>query len=565
MFHRVSRRVAASLAASGGNVLMKKLNRVFKYSRGPFATDKNGRTLQEFKIALVKALKRGNAQELAEMYLCGVARDLGRDVSSFDVSDLVAVRTVSDCTGSEALIYLGALNDGPETEELLHFHSRLFTSFLAHLSDLSVYQLSYPWRAVSALEVAQLPALLKDMKKTWKFTTRFVDGLRPQDKLYDLFFFTRFQPFRDIMVKAEHIAFDSNLVNSKGGEAFLAGVRAVAGLAGKGKGTDSLMSSLPSELVFNDLRDTCRRAKKSDRTIPANLHSCAAKSVQSRTKALPTLGLEDKDWSSSLVHGGHVSVKSSVHHAMRCTDASLGVSAHGLTKSKSNKALTKPHVFVARLEAFMLLRDCWTECDGDDDQKEKAVLEASRATWLCRLLTTHMFIRVEGSHGCEEDSRLLILASGPNAIKALKLKYNAAGDCFAREDSTHASPVVRGNPSDLTTPDKVPPGVTLNYGVPDKSSPFVQLKLPQGMSFEAKKSRSVSFMATGIPMSGRGTTRTRENALDCVLAWGWEWWGSLTDSQKNSIRSMMLKRSHSDDESIAGEASKKRKSLAAAT
>lgn len=90
LFHRISRRVAASLAASEGNVLLKKLNRVFKYSRGPFATDKNGRVLQEFKIALVKALKRGHASELAQMYLCGVARDLGRDVSSFDVTDLIA-------------------------------------------------------------------------------------------------------------------------------------------------------------------------------------------------------------------------------------------------------------------------------------------------------------------------------------------------------------------------------------------------------------------------------------------------------------------------------------------
>lgn len=90
LFHRISRRVAASLAASEGSVLLKKLNKVFKYSRGPFATNKNGRVLQEFKIALVKALKEGHASQLSQMYLCGVARDLGRDVSSFDVSDLIA-------------------------------------------------------------------------------------------------------------------------------------------------------------------------------------------------------------------------------------------------------------------------------------------------------------------------------------------------------------------------------------------------------------------------------------------------------------------------------------------
>lgn len=89
LFHRVARRVAAALANSQAKGLLKKLNKAFKFSRGPFHTSKNGSMLQQGRIQLIHALKKGQAHELAEMYLAGVARDLGRDVSEFKVGDLI--------------------------------------------------------------------------------------------------------------------------------------------------------------------------------------------------------------------------------------------------------------------------------------------------------------------------------------------------------------------------------------------------------------------------------------------------------------------------------------------
>ena len=124
----------------------------------------------------------------------------------------------------------------------------------------------------------------------------------------------------------------------------------------------------------------------------------------------------------------------------------------------------------------------------------------------------------------------------------------------AREDGPHAAPVSRGNPM---LEAEVPPGVLMHYGNPTTASPFVQLKLPNGMTFERKKSRSVSFVGDN-GMVYKGTTRSKKNAIECVSAWAWQWWESLSDLQKSSIRALANKRSHSDDESVDGSRKKPR-------
>ena len=221
-------------------------------------------------------------------------------------------------------------------------------------------------------------------------------------------------------------------MDSPEAEPFCAAVRCIAGLGSKGQSNDSLMSSLPSELVFNDMRDTCRRAKKSDRTTPSNLHSVACRSVAVRTKASSTVELATSDWSSDLPHGQKGAVKASVLSALRSTDVSLGVDCNGLTRQKNNKSLTKPHHFVARFQAFDLLAEKWHNTAGDMETKETAVHDAAKAMWICKLFTSHVFIRVQGPDGFggDDGERLLMISSGPNAIKALKLTYSEADQCF---------------------------------------------------------------------------------------------------------------------------------------
>lgn len=89
--------------------------------------------------------------------------------------------------------------------------------------------------------------------------------------------------------------------------------------------------------------------------------------------------------------------------------------------------------------------------------------------------------------------------------------------------------------------EKLPPGCAANHGFPQSSNPFVQLKLPMGMTFENKKSRSVSYVSPDGP-SFKGTLRSKESAVACMTSWAWQWWESLSDSQKNSVRSAAEKR-----------------------
>ncbi len=106
-----------------------------------------------------------------------------------------------------------------------------------------------------------------------------------------------------------------------------------------------------------------------------------------------------------------------------------------------------------------------------------------------------------------------------------------------RVDGPHQKPVARGEVCDA---DSLPPGCSANFGYPENASPFIQLRLPQGMSYEKKKSRAVSFMDGGSSI--KGTKRTQETALNCISSWAWSWWNSLTADEKSSVRNAVSKR-----------------------
>ena len=89
LFHRCTRRAAAALSNSGATVLLRKLNRLFRYSRAPFNTSKFGREMQSNRALLVKSLKDGNCPDLLDMFLAPVARDVGADPSTFSADDLL--------------------------------------------------------------------------------------------------------------------------------------------------------------------------------------------------------------------------------------------------------------------------------------------------------------------------------------------------------------------------------------------------------------------------------------------------------------------------------------------
>ena len=217
-------------------------------------------------------------------------------------------------------------------------------------------------------------------------------------------------------------------------------MKAVAGIGVKDRNAEPLMSSLPSELTFNDLRDCSRRHQKKERTIPANLHSAAARSIMRKPGGCLPLDLEDSDWSIP-IPSSFSGLRSSVCSAVRTTDMSLGVNCSGLTKHKTNKNYTKPHVLVGRLQLFQLMSNLWHSCAGDHEKKNDAVRDAVKQLWLCRLVSPHLFVQVAGSESDEDENcRYLVLLSGPNCLKVLKLKKIADdSDCFGVASNSYAS------------------------------------------------------------------------------------------------------------------------------
>lgn len=85
--HLTARRTALTLVNSGSTQFLKKLNRLFRMSRGPFHSSKFGKQIQACRQQLLAGLESGSLSEsMVEAVLPGCARDAGR--TEFGVADL---------------------------------------------------------------------------------------------------------------------------------------------------------------------------------------------------------------------------------------------------------------------------------------------------------------------------------------------------------------------------------------------------------------------------------------------------------------------------------------------
>ena len=206
-------------------------------------------------------------------------------------------------------------------------------------------------------------------------------------------------------------------------EPFKRAVMAAAGMSSS-KPT-SLMSSLPSELTFNDLRDSGKRHCRQERTNPVNLHCVAAKSCQNRTKSCSTVSLDANDWSTPMERKA---IKQSVHSALRQTDVSLGISSEGLTKHPKNVWYTKPHILCQRLSLLMTLRSYYEKCTHEDPEENRhAVLQAFQHSWTNTVVPMHCFVSFKDTPADNRNAALVIRA-GPFNLLVL--------DC-ASDDGKH--------------------------------------------------------------------------------------------------------------------------------
>ena len=300
--------------------------------------------------------------------------------------------------------------------------------------------------------------IMNRMKVEWSFVTTCVDKLDPKSQMYKILSWTRSQAYRECMMVAEclglwlvmsfsswkyvetyvsRIAIDYWLVVTiiKGSNCicfihpfiglrslrfdpekacnddyFMNIAKSVAGITDDNFG--SLLSSVPVEMIFGDLRDACKRHAKQEITTGCNIQSVVARSCNVRNTSADAITPSGCDWSRPL---GGKTLKQQVFDSSRCTDKSLGVCTSGLTKRKTVTEFTKPHIFTQRLCLMDSLLKLWRNASEEDNFS----LEASfRLLWIASLAERGLLIQMRGV-----DKTMVVLKGGPYSVRCMPLVH----------------------------------------------------------------------------------------------------------------------------------------------
>ena len=131
-----------------------------------------------------------------------------------DLLDPITVprKTLRDAASQQCLEYVNAIGEDEEQQENLLWHTQLLLGQVRACYEIDIYHRSYPWKVILALNPAKWNELLHDMKDTWSFVTQVIDPLPLSHNLAKHLAFTRYQPFRDVMVKAEPLGSKQPLI-----------------------------------------------------------------------------------------------------------------------------------------------------------------------------------------------------------------------------------------------------------------------------------------------------------------------------------------------------------------
>ena len=92
VLHKCTRKAAMAIGlASEAKSNLKSLNRLFRCTRSPFNTSAHGKILQSARKQLLEAILRNECEDLMDMWLPGICRDLDIDPSEFTVGMLIEI------------------------------------------------------------------------------------------------------------------------------------------------------------------------------------------------------------------------------------------------------------------------------------------------------------------------------------------------------------------------------------------------------------------------------------------------------------------------------------------
>eukprot|EP00435_Cladocopium_sp_Y103_P040475 s494_g11.t1 len=386
--HKFQRKQAMALSSHEvAKMKLKQFMKVFRSNRAPFSTSKFGKQLKEAKQRLLMALQNDPDHELLQMFLPGIARDLGCDPSSFTASQ--AIRALALRAGS---VHVKAT----ECKDV---------RWGAWLDHAQAWDMCWHCEAM-----VMLYAMWEAGENPWTGQQQ-VSVEASDERAYSI-------------KKIRSLDFDPD--RAKTDEYWMAVVKSVAGITHEMFG--SLLTSVPVEMTFNDLRDACKRFSKQEVTTPVNIHSVIARTCQKRIGGVETLIPENSDWATPLPGK---TMKKLVFDSTRCTDVSIGVNTSGLTRKKSEGDLTKPHIFSYRLQLLRVLHGIWLETpDHDNFNAEKAF----RKLWKSSLVSTGMVFRFKDGADV-----FLVLTAGPYCVSCLKVDVHEAEDVMTIFDTSRVN------------------------------------------------------------------------------------------------------------------------------
>lgn len=231
-----------------------------------------------------------------------------------------------------------------------------------------------------------------------------------------------------------HFDFDATRMRSPASRPFEKAVLAVAGLQSSSD-LSSLLSSLPSELAFKDLRDACRRHSKQERASPSSLHSVANKSCHKHPCGCELLEISSSDWATPLQRN---QVKVAVHDALRTTDKELGISAEGLAKHKSNRNYTRPRVFTDRLEFVDVISRIFHDFSGSIEEKSDRIHHLHGKLWVSKLFPELWLIHKKNDDEAELPQKAFICTrAGPYLVGCLRVRKADPGDHYKLADDPY--------------------------------------------------------------------------------------------------------------------------------
>ena len=292
----------------------------------------------------------------------------------------------------------------------------------------------YPWRSVLCLEKRHWPGVLEHMREEWKFIL-FLDGFSSTSQARRLFTFTEMQCFRELFTEAEPLncslsisdivfffsacsvrdqsSIQSNPIRSIDFDASHVDSERVRALAERlaGSDTKALLSSLPNELMFNDLRDAQRRHAKHEMAKPVHLAAVSIRSSGHRSP-LHAVEVDNADWNS---HDQAKVLRSNILQAARERDKHLGVPLQELICEKNLSYVTKPHIYCQRLRLFQNLKRKFFAGDGHAIDVDKIL----REVWPSNTLTPGCLWQQESFNN---EAVVVVLSGGPHAVRYMQLK-----------------------------------------------------------------------------------------------------------------------------------------------